>query len=119
MCEQTPRATPGVLVYSYGELSEWAKLLAAKQPMNACHERLMHGAYDQGTAPDVHLFAAPHYEAPPAWQGGPMKQAPPQDWGIAEVHEGFGGGADPGQCGLPVPLPGRVVLDGWTPADVW
>ena len=42
MCEQTPRPTPGVLVYSYGALSEWAALLAAKQPMNACHERLMH-----------------------------------------------------------------------------
>ena len=24
MCEQTPRPTPGVLVYSYGALSEWA-----------------------------------------------------------------------------------------------
>ena len=36
------RPTPGVLVYSYGALGEWAALLAAKQPMNACHERLMH-----------------------------------------------------------------------------
>ena len=42
MCEQTPRPTPGVLVYSYGALGEWAALLAAKQPMNACHEHLMH-----------------------------------------------------------------------------
>jgi len=48
-----------------------------------------------------------------------MAQVPPQAWGIAEVHEGFAGGADPGQCGAPVPRPGRVVLDGWTPADIW
>ena len=48
-----------------------------------------------------------------------MAQVPPQAWGIAEVHEGFAGGADPGQCGAPVQRPGRVVLDGWTPADIW
>jgi hypothetical protein len=79
MCEQTPRSTSGVLVYSYGLLQDWARLLvrkrslffahhfrsktehfprqardkhvgnvekkrrlflqAAKEPMNACHER--------------------------------------------------------------------------------
>ena len=54
----------GVLVYSYGLLGDWANLVASKQMMNACHETLMHGAYDQGSAPDVHLFAAPHYQSP-------------------------------------------------------
>ena len=88
MCEQTPRGTKGVLVYSYGLLQDWAELLAAEEPMNACHERLMHGAYDQGAAPDVHLYAAPHYHPPVPWSGvGPMVQVPPQAWGIAEVRE--------------------------------
>ena len=87
MCEQTARGTKGVLVYSYGLLQDWAGLLVEEKPMNACHERLMHGAYDQGAAPDVHLYAAPHYQPPPPWSGvGPMAQVPPQAWGIAEVR---------------------------------
>lgn len=154
MCEQTARSTKGVLVYSYGLLQDWAELLATEKTMNACHERLMHGAYDQGSAPDVHLYAAPHYQTPPPWSGnGPMSQVPPQAWGIAEVnprnafflshlphqtiatlnavahsdwpgvlwqvHEGWGGGSvDKGDCGLPFPRPGKIVVDGWTPSDL-
>ena len=75
MCEQTPTSTPGVLVYSYGLLGDWARLVASEQTMNACHDTLMHGAYDQGSAPDVHLYAAPHYQPPTEWVAGtPMVQ---------------------------------------------
>ena len=37
MCEQTPRSTSGVLVYSYGLLQDWAKLLVRKRSLFFAH----------------------------------------------------------------------------------
>ena len=78
--------------------------------MNACDNRIMHGAYDRGTRPTVALFSAP---------GMSRVGERPDGWGMAAVHEGAGEtNTDAGMCGAAIPRPGSVVLAGWTPATV-
>lgn len=92
VCELTPRATPGVLDYTYGLVLGWLQLLrgpaldptrpdlrASAHPrrhlVNPCHPTLLHGSYDLGYSPAVALF--------PSRAGGM------EGVGMLEIHRAF------------------------------
>mmetsp|Transcript_20408 Transcript_20408/g.33169 ORF Transcript_20408/g.33169 Transcript_20408/m.33169 type:complete len:91 (+) Transcript_20408:119-391(+) len=88
--------------------------------MNACDEDVMYGAYDQGSAPTVAL--CPQVSAA-AISSNFSSSATSRDntigkFAIIELHEGYKGGADMGNCGLPVARPDSLVLDGWQLANL-
>jgi len=106
-CDQTPKSTPGVLVYTFGRLSDFATFLGREDSrwLSSCSARLAHGAYDQGRGqPSVAL----------SWNA-----SAPQPLAVLEMHEGFpAGGQDRGTCGKPLARPGALVLDSWALIDL-
>lgn len=94
VCRLTPHATPGVLDYMYGSVTQWLQVLRGTCAKNAsisassfstttksrlvtaCDADLLHGSYDLGHHPSVALF--------PTSISGSTRGV-----GMLEVHRGF------------------------------
>jgi hypothetical protein len=97
-CDQTPSPTPWVLTYSLAPVDVWVQRLTQGLPVSSCAaDGSMHGAYDQGSAPDAEIF----FDGP----SGAVR--------VAAVHRGLDPELETGnECGDPVPFSG-LVFDGW------
>lgn len=101
VCDLQPSSTPNVLVYDFGSFKDFVAFFSEQPDENVittCDPTIAHGTYDQGQHPAVSLFYDDDGQSPR----------------LVELHEGITEDAkDEGNCGMPVPHPGGVVLDSW------
>lgn len=109
VCSSEQIPTSGVLQYSIGLVSDWKLVLGSSSAsafnatgyifaLSSCHDRILHGAYDQGSRPSVSLREV---------------ELENKSVGIvfAEVHEGLQNiaTAESNGCGTPLQNEGLVL----------
>ncbi|EGC37865.1 hypothetical protein DICPUDRAFT_53679 [Dictyostelium purpureum] len=103
VCESSATSTPRILNYNFGYFDDWVEQIKSKEMITSCNNKILHGTYNQGSFPSVHLYK----EINGTVNNLGLK------YGVVEVHQGLPlDFIDRSNCGRPTSWD-QIVLDSW------